>query len=195
MSRTHKNDTFKLFQSEGDRQFIREHSPLLDRLSGVFDKATASVIDGRHVLAEPVYMTIDAKTVALSRKAPKQKQVLGAGNSVTLLLKARHPGLYGTPAIFTAFARRGDAHPFRPARLRYLPQRRRDHCWHAGDCPARVYHPDGSHRPLAGDGFPDALTGICRCAGPGWPGIARAPKFRAAGYLVPHVLSRTERPR
>lgn len=110
MSRTphHKNDTFTLFQSEGDRQdileFIREHCGLLDRLSGVFDKAPASLIDGRHVLAEPVYMTIDATTVALSRKAPKQKLVVGAGHSVTLMLTARHPSVHGTPAIVHAFA-------------------------------------------------------------------------------------------
>ncbi|MFC5755971.1 hypothetical protein [Rhizobium sp. GCM10022189] len=110
MSRTaqHKNDTSKLFQSEGGLQdileFIREHSMLLDRLSGVFDKAPAFVIDGRHVLAEPVYMTIDAKTVALSRKVPKQNLAEGTNHSVTLVLSTRHPGVHGTPAIVTAFA-------------------------------------------------------------------------------------------
>ncbi|MEQ1407382.1 hypothetical protein ABK249_20865 [Neorhizobium sp. Rsf11] len=61
--------------------FSVEVVDLLDHLSGVFDKAPAAMIDGCHVLAEPVYMTIDAETVALSRKAPKQKPVLGAGQA------------------------------------------------------------------------------------------------------------------
>jgi hypothetical protein len=103
-----REDTFPLIRSEEDRRnitaFTLRHGHVFERLSDAFANAPASIVNGRHVLARPVFMTVDADRVALSRKEPKDKPVPGKGHRVTFSLNARDPGEHGTAAIVMAVA-------------------------------------------------------------------------------------------
>jgi hypothetical protein len=103
-----KKPTFKTIASEEElellKAFFLKHQRVFMRLADAFDHAPASIEDGVHVLADPLFFTVDAQGVALSRKEPKRKRADGNCGRVTFLLRARQQGEHGTNAIALATA-------------------------------------------------------------------------------------------
>jgi hypothetical protein len=100
--------TFKVLASEEERELLTEfflkHRRVFMRLANAFDNAPASIEDGAHVLAAPLFLTVDTKDIVLSRKEPKRKRACGNHNCVTFMLRAREQGEHGTNAIVMATA-------------------------------------------------------------------------------------------
>jgi hypothetical protein len=105
----HKNDTFKLFQPDEDLLYLQEVTheciSVFHRLSGVFIKALAVVINAGHLLSKPVKRAVTATRVALTLMVSEQKQVAGQGHGGTILLAALYASAHRTPAIVTEFPR------------------------------------------------------------------------------------------
>jgi len=106
---THVLDkTFQLFESEEEHQaivaFVFENSDVFERLEDVFANAPAVISNGQHLLAKPVFLTVDAVTVSLAFKAPKRKSRPGDGHRITFSIAARQPGEKGLSAVGPSFA-------------------------------------------------------------------------------------------
>ena len=102
------DNTFKPFESEEEYQavvaFVYENSDVFDRLEDLFANAPAATKNGLHVLAKPIFFTVDAMTISLAFKAPKLKRRFGSGHHTTFSVASRQPGEKGQSAVGPSFA-------------------------------------------------------------------------------------------
>jgi hypothetical protein len=100
--------TFKLFESEEEYQavvaFVYENSDVFERLEDLFANAPAAIENGLHILAKPIFFTVDAMTISLAFKAPKRKWRFGRGHHTTFSVTSRQPGEKGLSAVGPSFA-------------------------------------------------------------------------------------------